>query len=300
MKQKKKTAKKNHSLISALIVTLVLLIGLSLLLYPTAADYINSLNYKKDIENYQHEVQQLDDSERQAMLTAARDYNSRLLESSNSIGQLNAEQEKEYNTLLNLSGSGIMGYIEIEKVQIYLPIYHGTDESVLQSGIGHIGGSSLPVGGIGTHAILSGHTGLPSSKLFSNIDQLETGDTFTLHILGETFTYRVESTVILLPEEAEKQEIDPQRDLCTLMTCTPYGVNSHRLLVTGVRIETPQEELPDGTEPTEEQIPAPVPPVLWIAGIGLVIALIAAIVFVLRKRRKAAGTRKGGADEAKG
>lgn len=300
MKQNNKIPKKNHSLASAIVVTLVLLIGLSLLLYPTVADYINSLNYKKDIENYQHEVQQLDDSERQAMLTAARDYNSRLLARSTRIGQLSTEQEKEYTRLLDPSGSGMMGYVEIEKVQIYLPVYHGTAESVLQAGVGHIGGSSLPVGGTGTHTILSGHTGLPSSKLFTNIDRLEAGDTFELHILGVTLTYRVESTVVLLPEEAEKQEIDPGRDLCTLMTCTPYGVNSHRLLVTGVRIETPQEQRPDGTQSAEEHIPAPTPPVLWIAGIGLVIAFIAAIVFVLRKRRKVAGTRKGGADEAKG
>lgn len=300
MKQKGKKSKKNHNLVSAIVVTLVLLIGLSLLLYPTVADYINSLNYKKDIENYQHDVRQLNDSERQSMLAAARDYNSRLLARSTNIAALSAEQEKEYSNLLNPFDSEIMGYIEIEKVQIYLPIYHGTAESVLQAGAGHIEGSSLPVGGIGTHTILSGHTGLPSSKLFSNIDQLKKGDTFELHILGEVLTYQVESTVVLLPEEAEKQKIDPNRDLCTLMTCTPYGVNSHRLLVTGHRIETPQEERPDVTEPAEGSIPAPIPPVLWIAGIGLTIVLIIAVAFAAHKRHKSARMRKGGSDETKG
>lgn len=298
MKQKQKATKRNHSLISAIIVTLVLLIGLSLLLYPTVADYLNSLNFKKDIETYQTEVRQLDDTKRQELLAAARDYNTRRLALSKRVIALNSEQLKEYSGLVNPLGTGIMGYIEIKKAQIYLPIYHGTDENVLQAGIGHIEGSSLPVGGIGTHSILSGHTGLPSSKLFSNIDKLKVGDTFELHILGETLTYQVESTVVLLPEEAEKQQIDPDRDLCTLMTCTPYGINSHRLLVTGSRIETPQQQQPNGTGPDDEPIPTPVPPVLWIAGAALLILLIAAVIFATRKRKRQ--PRRGDANETKG
>ncbi len=284
MKQGSK-AKKNHNLVSAIIVTLVLLIGLSLLLYPTVADYINSLDYKKDIEDYQRSVQQLDDSERQAMLEAAHTYNTALLDRSTRIGELSAEQRREYQALLDPSGTGMMGYVEIEKAGIYLPVYHGTDESILQAGVGHIEGSSLPVGGIGTHTMLSGHTGLPSSKLFSNIDRLKEGDTFELHILGEVLTYQVASTVVLLPEEAEQQEIDPQRDLCTLMTCTPYGINSHRLLVTGVHIETPPERLPDTTGPIET-IPAPIPPALWGVIIGLPVLLVVVIVVVMWKKRR--------------
>ena len=285
MKQVKKPQQKSHSLVSAIIVTLILLIGLSLLLYPTVADYINSLNYKKDIEDYQQEVLKLDDTARQEMLSSAHEYNTELLKRSTRIGELNTEQRTAYESLLDPSGTGMMGYVEIEKVGIYLPVYHGTDESVLQSGIGHIEGSSLPVGGVGTRAILSGHTGLPSSKLFSNIDQLKKGDTFELHILGEILTYQVKSTVVLLPEDAEKQEIDPERDLCTLMTCTPYGINSHRLLVTGVRIETPPERLPDTTEPIET-IPATLPPVLWGVIIGLPVLLVVVIVSVVRKKRQ--------------
>ena len=285
MKQVKRTKHKSHSFVSAIIVTLVLLTGLSLLLYPTAADYINSLNYRRDIENYQRELFELDDSERLAMLKAAQAYNTALLERSARIGEPDAEQRRAYESLLNPFGTGMMGYIEIEKAGIYLPIYHGTEESVLQAGIGHIEGSSLPVGGTGTHAILSGHTGLPSSKLFSNIDQLKKGDTFELHILGEVLTYQVESTTVLLPEEAEKQEIDTKRDLCTLMTYTPYGINSHRLLVRGVRIETPPERLEDANK-TIEKIPAFLQPVMWAIIIGLIVLLAVVITAVVRKRRR--------------
>lgn len=289
MNNTSKAKNKIHSLISAFVVTLVLLIGLSLLLYPTVADYINSLNYKRDIENYQRDILQLDDDERASMIKAAHAYNAELLGRSSRIGALDAEQREEYETLLNPSGTGMMGYIEIEKLGIYLPVYHGTEESVLQVGIGHIAGSSLPVGGKGTHTILSGHTGLPSSKLFSNIDQLEKGDTFELHIAGEVLTYKIESTVVLLPEEAEKQTIDPQTDICTLMTCTPYGVNSHRLLVRGVRIDTSAENQPGAAE-TIEKIPAPMPILLLAVIIGLPILLIIVIVVAVRRKRRKSET----------
>ncbi len=289
MNNTSKAKNKIHSLISAFVVTLVLLIGLSLLLYPTVADYINSLNYKRDIENYQRDILQLDDDERASMIKAAHAYNAELLGRSSRIGALDAEQREEYETLLNPSGTGMMGYIEIEKLGIYLPVYHGTEESVLQVGIGHIAGSSLPVGGKGTHTILSGHTGLPSSKLFSNIDQLEKGDTFELHIAGEVLTYKIESTVVLLPEKAEKQTIDPQTDICTLMTCTPYGVNSHRLLVRGVRIDTPAENQPGAAE-TIEKIPAPMPILLLAVIIGLPILLIIVIVVAVRRKRRKSET----------
>ncbi len=287
MKQVEKSQQKSHSLIHAIIVTLILLIGLSLLLYPAVVDYINSLDYKKYIEDYQQDFLKLDDTARQELLTAANEYNAALLERSTRIGELTAQQRAVYKSLLDPAGNGMMGYIEIEKIGIYLPVYHGTGESVLQTGIGHVEGSSLPVGGVGTRAILSGHTGLPSSELFSKIDQLKKGDVFELHILGEILTYQVESAVVLLPEEAQKQEIDPQRDLCTLMTCTPYGINTHRLLVTGTRIETPPERLPDLTEQPIEIIPAPMPPILLESIIGLPVLLVLVIVAaVLRRRRE--------------
>ncbi len=285
-----KPVRKSHTGLSAILVTLVLLVGLSLLLYPTVADYINSLNYRKDIVDYQQNLQQLDDSERQAMLEAAHAWNDALSDVGSQIGGLDAERRQRYAALLDPFDTGMMGYIEIEKAGIYLPVYHGTEESVLQAGVGHIEGSSLPVGGTGTHTILSGHTGLPSSKLFSNIDQLEVGDTFFLHILGEVLTYRVESTAVMLPEDAEKQAFDPERDLCTLMTCTPYGVNSHRLLVRGVRIETPEAERPDPANPVKE-IPAPMPSVLWAAAIGLPVLLVVVVSVLVVRRRRRKGSR---------
>ncbi len=284
-KGKSKKKKKNHTLISAVIVTLVLLIGLSLLLYPTAADYINSLDYKKDIETYQHDVMKLDDSTRLEMLDAARAYNAALLQRTSKVGELSPEERREYETMLDPSSTGIMGYIEIEKADIYLPVYHGTEESVLQAGVGHIEGSSLPVGGTGTHCVLSGHTGLPSSKLFSNIDKLEVGDTFELHVLGEVLTYKVESTVVVLPKDAENLEIDADADLCTLITCTPYGVNSHRLLVRGVRTETPPERQPDPEAPFEE-IPAIIPPILIVAVAAIPILFAALFIFIVFRRKR--------------
>lgn len=272
-----------NSFISAMIVTLCLLIGLSLLLYPTVADYIHSLDYRKEITDYRREMQELDDGARQEMLEAARAWNAELTARSSHMGLLNEAQRERYHALVDPSGNGMMGYVEIEKIGVYLPVYHGTEESALHSGIGHLEGSSLPVGGGGTHTLLSGHSGLPSSKLFSNIDQLEAGDTFTLHVLGEILTYQVESSTVVLPEEAEKQELNPERDQCTLMTCTPYGVNTHRLLVRGIRIETPAPERP-GAEAEEPPIPAPMPTVLWITIVGLPVAALAGIVLMVRRR----------------
>lgn len=286
-----KIKKNSRGLISMIAVTLVLLLGLSLLSYPAVADYVNSLGYKKDIENYQRDVNELEDSKRETMLQKARDYNERLLARSLKISAIGKDERKEYQDLLNPSGSGIMGYIEIKKAGIYLPVYHGTGESELQAGAGHIEGSSLPVGGKGTHTVLSGHTGLPSSKLFSNIDKLEAGDTFELHILGGILTYQVEAVTVVLPREAGKLQIEKDRDICTLMTCTPYGINSHRLLVTGHRIETPASRYPGNDMP--EEIPAPpVPPTLLITGTVLAVIIIPAVILAVCKKRPRKGVPK--------
>ncbi len=228
--------RKRGGVIPAIAAVIVLFIGLCLLLYPSVADYVNSLAYRRDIEEYERQLNQVDESEREAMLELARDYNARLLERSDRISALDMDWRAEYNTLLDPFGSGMMGYIEIAQLRIFLPIYHGTDETVLRSGVGHIEGSSLPVGGAGVHTILSGHTGLPSAKLFSSIDRLGIGDTFKLHILGETLLYRVVSKATVLPEEVGELRIAPNSDICTLMTCTPYGINTHRLLIRGERV----------------------------------------------------------------
>lgn len=287
------TAKRKRgwrTVLPAVLVTLAVVAGVSLLLYPSVSEYISSLNFRRDIEGYRSGVSEIGDNGIDKMLGDAAAFNKELA-ASGSVGQLGAERLSEYKKLLNPRGTGMMGYIEVKKAGIYLPVYHGTSESVLQSGIGHVEGSSLPVGGAGTHTILSGHSGLPSSKLFSNIDSLRTGDIFALHILGKTLVYRVESTEVLTSEQAEKQKIYPNADICTLMTCTPYGVNTHRLLVHGVRTELSgggDELLPDGAD-----IPVSVSPALPIA---VAVALVCVAVFVIliirrRKRRKKSGAR---------
>ena len=282
-KMKKKPQK--HNWVSTVIVTLILLIGLSLLLYPTAADYINSLEFKKSIEDYQREIAGLDDTDRRDLLNAAHAYNTELFKRTNRMEELKPAQREQYNSLLNPFDNGMMGYVEIKKISVYLPIYHGTDESVLHSGIGHLEGSSLPVGGKSVHTLLSGHSGLPSAKLFSNIDQLETGDTFALHILGDTLTYQVESITKVLPEEAGNLRIESGKDICTLMTCTPYGVNTHRLLVRGVRIETPKSDNTDTSDSANYEIPISMPLVLLVPLASLPVVLIIALLFVIRRRK---------------
>lgn len=220
-----------------MILVLVLLAGLSLLLYPTVSDYWNSFHQSRVITQYDQGVIQIDHAEYEEMLNHAEQYNSLLPGKTDRFHPTEIEKN-EYEKLLNIANTGVMGYIRIPKLKVSLPVYHGTDEAVLQTGIGHIEGSSLPVGGIGTHCVLSGHRGLPSSKLFTNLDEMEVGDTFELHILSEILTYEVDQIRIVLPTEIGGLNIDAEKDLCTLVTCTPYGINSHRLLVRGHRIET--------------------------------------------------------------
>ena len=185
------------------------------------------------------------------MLKAAQDYNERLFRSDPYIGALTTEERKEYESLLNLDSSGMMGYVEVPGADIYLAVYHGTDEAVLQIGSGHLDSSSLPVPGTSVHTVLSGHSGLPSARLFTDLDQLKIGDTFMLHILSETLTYEVESIKRVEPGELKDLRIEQGKELCTLMTCTPYGINTDRLLVTGHRIETPVAPSQESTSAAE-------------------------------------------------
>lgn len=225
--------KRNKSTIALLVVFLV---GLSLLLYPTLSDYWNSFHQSQAIASYGEAVAGLDDASYEKYLADARDYNVWL--SGNSRRYRPTEEETaRYESLLNISGNGMMGYIEIPSIGVSLPIYHGTEDTVLQIAIGHIQGTSLPVGGPGTHCVVSGHRGLPSARLFTDLDKLAEGDIFLLRVLDEILTYEVDQIHIVEPEELELLEIEAGGDLCTLVTCTPYGVNSHRLLVRGRRIE---------------------------------------------------------------
>ena len=227
--------KKKGNFLNILLV-LVFFVGLSLLLYPSVSDYWNSFHQTRAIAAYAGEVAALDDGIYDELLEAARDYNQRLAQREEPLTQ-SEEDLAEYGSLLNLDGSGIMGYIEIPELKVSLPIYHSVDDGVLQVAVGHMPGTSLPVGGKGTHSALSGHRGLPSARLFTDLDQLREGDTFLLQILDETLTYEVDQVLIVEPNEVGVLAIDPEEDYCTLVTCTPYGVNTHRLLVRGHRIE---------------------------------------------------------------
>ena len=193
------------------------------------------MHQSKAIAGYAEAVADLDDDIYEQLWADAQSYNETLIESGGPR-ELTDEEREEYEAQLNVSGNGIIGYIEIPKISCSLPIYHGTDEGVLQIAIGHIEGSSLPVGGESTHCVLSGHRGLPSAKLFTDLDQLVEGDTFVLRVLDETLTYEVDQILIVLPNELEALQIEEGKDYCTLVTCTPYGVNSHRLLVRGHRV----------------------------------------------------------------
>ena len=225
--------------LSTALLLLVLLAGVALLLYPTASDYWNSFHQSRAIAGYAESVSGLNAVDYEHIWRSAREYNARLLERANPFRVLE-EDEADYNGELNVGNNGIMGYIESPGIEVSLPIYHGTSDGVLQVAVGHLQGSSLPVGGPSTHCVLSGHRGLPSAKLFTNLDQLAEGDIFMLRILNETLTYEVDQIHIVLPDEMGDLVVQEGQDHCTLITCTPYGVNTHRLLVRGKRIETPE------------------------------------------------------------
>ena len=226
--------------LSTIVLVILLLIGLSLLLYPTVSDYWNSFHQTRAIATYAENVAALDNASYDAIWDAARQYNRNLCSRSNGL-LLSEEQKAEYERLLDVSGVGIMGYIEIPEIDVSLPIYHGAEDSVLQVAIGHLEWSSLPVGGQSTHCVLSGHRGLPSAKLFTNLDKLREGDTFLLRVLDEILTYEVDQILIVEPQDTAALEIVEGQDYCTLVTCTPYGINTHRMLVRGHRIDNIEE-----------------------------------------------------------
>ena len=230
---------KKHA--STILLLLIFFIGLSLLLYPTFADWWNSFHQSRAVASYVEQVANMDDDQYQEIWNAAWDYNSSLVDRPNDY-LLSDEQRERYNALLNVGGNGIMGYIEVPKLDIVYPIYHGTDEAVLQIAIGHLDWTSMPVGGVSSHCVVSGHRGLPSARLFTDLDQMEVGDTFLLRVLDEVLTYEVDQILIVEPHVTEDLLIVEGQDLCTLVTCTPYGINTHRLLVRGVRIETVQQK----------------------------------------------------------
>ena len=233
-----KKSKKNNRITTVLLVV-ILLAGLGLLLYPTVANYWNSRHQSKAISSYAATVDNLSTQEKDNAWMAAQEYNSRIMDRSN-IFVLTDEDRAEYEKNLDVSGTGVMGYVEIPAIEVVLPIYHGTSESVLQVAVGHLDWTSLPVGGSGSHCVISGHRGLPSAKLFTHLDQLTEGDVFFIRVLDEVLTYEVDQVLIVLPQIVSDLVIEDGKDYCTLVTCTPYGINTHRLLVRGHRIENAQ------------------------------------------------------------
>ena len=229
--------KKNKSTI---ILILVFFVGLSVMLYPTISDYVNQLHQTRAVANYAADVDKLSDADYTAYFEAADAFNAQIAADPDAL--YFPDRFPSYESTLDVTGTGIMGYITIEKIGVELPIYHGTSDSVLQIAVGHLDWTSLPVGGESTHCVLSGHRGLPSAKLFTNLDQIVEGDTFIIRVLDEVLTYEVDRILIVEPEDVTALQIESGKDLCTLVTCTPYGINSHRLLVRGHRVETEQEE----------------------------------------------------------
>lgn len=226
---------------------LIFLAGLCVLLYPAASDIWNQHRQNRLIMQYTEAVSQMAEEDFSAYEAAARAYNASLeSDLHDAFSGRDPEEDDIYWTLLDPDGTGVMGYIEIPKIDVRLALYHGTGADALQHGVGHLGGTSLPVGGAGTHCVLSGHRGLPSALLFTDLDQLRSGDLFYLHILGETLAYEVDQTLVVEPDDVSALTLEPGKDYVTLVTCTPYGVNTHRLLVRGCRtapVETKTREV---------------------------------------------------------
>ena len=274
--------------ITTWILVLALLAGLSLLLYPTVSDYWNSLHASQAVATYAEDVKSIDKTQYDELLAAAHSYNESLHTRTNDF-YLTDEQQAAYDTLLNIGQTGIMGYIEIPVIKLSLPIYHGTSDSVLQIAVGHLDWTFLPVGGTGTHCVLSGHRGLPSAKLFTNLDQMKTGDTFVIRVLDEVLTYEVDQILIVEPNNTSALTIEAGKDLCTLVTCTPYGINSHCLLIRGHRVEnTPEAKMIRVVADAIQIEPLIVAPV-----VAAPVLLILFVMLMLPKRKKHIEKEKG-------
>ena len=270
---------KSHH--STILLILILLIGLSLMLYPSFADWWNSFHSSRSIASYVEQVANIDDAQYEELWDAARDYNQSLLHRPNDF-ILSDEQQEIYKSLLDIGGNGIMGYIEIPMIDVMLPIYHGTKESVLQIAVGHLDWTSLPVGGAGSHCVLSGHRGLPSARLFTDLDKLKVGDVFMLHVLNEILTYEIDQILIVEPQDTDPLLIEPGKDLCTMITCTPYGINSHRMLVRGHRIESQEEA--NVIRITADAVR--IEPLMVAPFVAVPILLVLLIILLLPKQKK--------------
>lgn len=220
----------------------ILLIGLTVLLYPTVSNYIKTQKQRRAINRYVSSMQTISDEDYTELLERAEAFNAKLAENGYLLMNLPDDLLNEYYSILDINGDGIMGYIEVPEADVMLPIYHGTRDAVLQEGAGHVEGSSFPIRGDSVHALISGHRGLPSALLFTNLDRLKTGDLFTVYVLDEAYLYKVQSIETVLPADVNKIHIEKGKNYCTLMTCTPYGINSHRLLIHGELLSEAETE----------------------------------------------------------
>ena len=262
-------SKSTRRTASNVVLIVLLIAGLSLLLYPTVSNLWNSMHMSQAIVDYSEEVSDMNAQDYTAFWERAERYNQELAQNPDRFQMTNSERT-DYESQLKVSDTGIMGYIEIPTIGVSVPIYHGTEESVLQVGAGHLEGSSLPTGGLGTHCVLTGHRGLPSSELFTDIDKLEVGDVFELTVLDRTMTYEVDQILTVDPYDMDALAIDPQQDYCTLVTCTPYGINTHRLLVRGHRVSNRTAEDEVAAQKVSPVVPVAVAGgVLVAAGIAL-------------------------------
>ena len=278
--QVRKGAKKKGSL-STIILIVILLVGLSVMLYPTVSDYWNSFHQTRAIANYDAIVAELDETDYETLFAEAEQYNERLRELGAPFSQC-GNLSSTYNNVLNVAGNGIIGYISISKIGVELPIYHGTSDSVLNVAAGHLEGSSLPIGGESRHSVISAHRGLPSAKLFTDLDRMEVGDTFTITVLNQILTYEVDQILIVEPTQMEALNVTQGKDYCTLLTCTPYGINSHRMFVRGKRIENVQGAIVIHKEATK------IPPYIAAPAIAIPILFLLLLFSLLTYRKKPA------------
>ena len=283
-------SKKLKKQIPNIIFGLIFIVGICVFLYPSVSNYINSKHQSRVITNYQEALDNISEKDYSKYWNDAIAYNEALAQKSMNF-TLSDEELAEYRSILDATGTGVIGYIEIENIGVNLPIYHGTEESVLQVGIGHLEGTSFPTGTAGTHAVLSGHRGLPSSKLFSDLDQMIVGDTFLLHILNQTFAYQVDQINIVLPDETQDLAIQTDKEYVTLVTCTPYGVNTHRLLVRAKRVDYNEETkliVPADAVRYGNLVVAPF--------IGAPLLLIAFIIYLIMTSKRVNKKKKGSKD----
>lgn len=275
IKGKKKKNKKGKN--STILIVVLIVAGLLVMMYPTISNLYNEMTGSYAIQEFNEHLADRSEAELAEQRRIAEVYNTAL--KNNPEG---TECEYEYEDIMDF-GNGMMGYIEIPVIDVYLPIYHGTDESVLSKGVGHISKTAFPIGGEGNHSVLTGHTGLPSAELFTDLTEVEEGDEFYVHIAGGVVAYEVDQIMVVLPEEVDNILPVPGKDYCTLVTCTPYGVNSHRLLVRGHQIE--YEEAEEVVAVQEETADYSMSIVICV-GIGSVLLILLVLCSVIKKKRK--------------